>query len=145
MLTQLLPHLIHCFLSCCDIDISAYFNHPNERWRIDVYDAAIRHGTMLYAMLWHLQEPPLGFEKVVAGHFFLNRHRLLHSMLTDDSVWVNPVIEINEKSSPSYLNSNGDYYYSDSNPSQMKRSRCVDALRESLSQVQPPSLDADDQ
>lgn len=41
------------------------------------YNLSIQHACMLYAMKWHLAEPPYGFEQVVQSHFYLRKEAIL--------------------------------------------------------------------
>lgn len=50
---------------------------PEGRESSVAYNEVIRVATIQHAMISHLQNPPLGFEKVVKYHFFLKKQELL--------------------------------------------------------------------
>jgi len=63
-----------------------YYNEPGHECEAGTpqgdshnlaYCNIIRYGTVKFAMLQHLQHPPLGLEKVVQAHFWLKRDEIL--------------------------------------------------------------------
>jgi len=52
-----------------------YESHPKQN--SETYNQVIRSGTVLYAMISHLENPPSGFEEVCGAHFFVNRLKII--------------------------------------------------------------------
>jgi ubiquitin-protein ligase len=41
------------------------------------FNLSVQHATMLFAMKWHLNENPYGFEDIIKSHFYVNKEAIL--------------------------------------------------------------------
>ena len=60
-------------------------NEPSWEYKVGTpegerFDRAVQHGTLLYAMLDHLKDPPYGFEQVTHAHFWLHKQDILQQI-----------------------------------------------------------------
>eukprot|EP00455_Lapot_gusevi_P008047 TRINITY_DN1346_c0_g1_i2.p1 TRINITY_DN1346_c0_g1~~TRINITY_DN1346_c0_g1_i2.p1 ORF type:complete len:665 (+),score=179.18 TRINITY_DN1346_c0_g1_i2:96-1997(+) len=106
-----------------------YHTDPHSRWREHIYNQALRHGTLLYATLWHLRQPLPGFQEVIQTHFWLKRHQILWQIL--DWKAFDPRL-VKRKYVSSYQNEVGDWRYEDSEVSQLSFAQTCEELQKLL-------------